>query len=128
MIEIRPRETVVLSKDFEAMVAWYRDVLGFRVVKLFEDGFNYANLETDSGIQLGIGVLQDMGIEPLDRTRNTVILQIEVDDLKAFFAHVEAHGGTVSFGPAFDKKGEFWFGGISDPEGNPLWVVDANCP
>lgn len=30
--------------------------------------------------------------------------------------------------PDFDKGGGFWFGSFSDPEGNPSWVVDKNCP
>lgn len=29
MIEIRPREIVILADDFDLLVGWYRDVLGF---------------------------------------------------------------------------------------------------
>ncbi|MDF1515500.1 MAG: VOC family protein [Anaerolineae bacterium] len=32
MIEIRPRESVIFVTDFDAMVDWYRDVLGFNKV------------------------------------------------------------------------------------------------
>ncbi|MBD3161999.1 MAG: hypothetical protein GF346_06880 [Candidatus Eisenbacteria bacterium] len=128
MIEIHPRETVILANDFQALVAWYRDVLGFRVVKRFEEEFHYCNLETATGIKLGIGVAKEMGVAPEDRSKNTVILQFQVDDVKEFFVHLERNGGVVTFGPSFDKKDEFWYGGFSDPEGNPCWVVDANCP
>ena len=48
-------------------------------------------------------------------------------DVTAFFAHLQASGGVVTFGPSFDKAG-FPFGGFTDPEGNPIWVVDKNCP
>ena len=128
MIEIRPRETVILATDFEALVAWYRDGLGFAITDLFEDDYHYCTLETPSGIKIGIASAAEMEVEPTDRSLNTVVLQFEVDDLKEFFAHLEQVGGAITFGPSFDKNGEFWFGGFSDPEGNPCWVVDKNCP
>ena len=128
VIEIRPRETVVMAADFQALVTWYQDVLGFTVTRLFEDDYHYCNLETPSGIQIGIASAAEMKVEPADRSNNTVVLQIEVDDLAEFFAHLQKHGGTVTFGPSFEKKNEFWFGGFTDPEGNPVWVVDKNCP
>lgn len=128
MIELRPRETVILANDFATLVAWYRDVLAFTVVQLFEEDFHYCNLETSSGINLGIGDMREMGVEPIDRSRNTVVLQFEVDDVHELFAHVQEAGATITNGPSFDKKGEFWFGAFADPEGNPCWVVDKNCP
>ncbi len=128
VIDIRPRETVILATDFRALVAWYRDVLGFAVTDLFEDDYHYCCLETSSGIKIGIASAAEMEVEPADRSKNTVILQLEVDDLAEFFAHLTEAGGTVTFGPSFDKQHEFWFGGFSDPEGNPVWVVDKNCP
>lgn len=127
-MELRPRETVILAEHFSALVAWYRDALGFTVVRLYEDDYHFANLEAPSGIKLGIGDAKEMGVTPADRRSNTVRLQFEVDDVKAFFAHVERSGGSATFGPSFDDKGGFWFGGFSDPEGNPCWVVDKNCP
>ena len=59
MIDVRARETVILAAGFSELVAWYRDVLGFSVVNLFEDGFHYCNLETPSGIKIGIADAQD---------------------------------------------------------------------
>jgi predicted enzyme related to lactoylglutathione lyase len=128
MMEIRPRETVILATDFDALVAWYRDGLGFAVTDLFEDDYHYCTLKTPSGIKIGIADAKEMGVVPVDRSKNTVILQFEVDDLAEFFGHLEQVGGAITFGPSFDKNGEFWFGGFSDPEGNPCWVVDKNCP
>ena len=128
MIDVRPREPVLFAADFSAMVAWYRDVLGFDVVRLYADDYHYCNLESPSGIQLGIADATEMAVEPLDRRRNTVVLQFEVDDVKAFFEHLAARGGSISFGPSLDEKGGFWYGGFADPEGNPSWVVDGNCP
>jgi len=127
-MEIRPRETVILATDFSTLVAWYRDVLGFTVVKLFEDSFHFCNLETPTGIRIGIGSAEEMGVVPVDRGSNTVILQFEVDDVQEFFAHLEQAGASIAGEPMFNKKDGFWFGGFSDPEGNPCWVVDKNCP
>jgi len=127
-MEIRPREAVILAADFPSLVAWYRDVLGFKIVDQFEDGYHYACMETASGIKIGIGVAEEVGVIPAERSTNTVVLQVEVDDIPQFFAHLEAAGGAVTFGPSLDDKGKFWFGGFEDPEGNPWWVVDKDCP
>jgi catechol 2,3-dioxygenase-like lactoylglutathione lyase family enzyme len=70
-MEIRPRETVILADDVETLVAWYRDVLGFKDVQLFEDGYHYAYMETASGIKIGIGSAEEMGVVPVDRSKNT---------------------------------------------------------
>ena len=127
VMEIRPRETVILADDFSALVRWYQDVLGFTVARIFEDDYHYCNLELESGIKIGIADAQQMGVETGDRSCNTVLLQIEVDDVKEFFAHL-GNVGAETHGPSFDQKGGFWFGSFTDPEGNPWWVVDKNCP
>ena len=128
MVEFRPREPVILAVDFPSLVNWYRDVLGFRVVTLFEDNFHYCNLASRSGVTLGIADATEMGVTPVDRSCNTVLLQFEVDDLRDFLSSVERNGGSITFGPSFNEKDDFWFGGFADPEGNPFWVVDAKCP
>ncbi len=127
-MEIRPRETVILAEDYETMVAWYRDILGFKVTTQFEDEFHYCNLVTPSGIAIGIASAEEMGVKPTDRSKNTVLLQFEVDDVKAFFEHLKQSGGVITFGPSHSEKDDFWYGGFNDPEGNPIWVVDKNCP
>jgi predicted enzyme related to lactoylglutathione lyase len=128
MFEIRPREIVILAEDFDRLVAWYRDVLGFDVVRLFEDQFHFCNLETSSGIRLGIGLASEMGVVPGDRQHNTVVFQIEVDDVRGLFEFLEENGATITGGPSFDEQMKFWFGSFADPEGNPVWVVDGDCP
>lgn len=127
-MNLRPRETVILAEDPAALVAWYREVLGFELEASHQEGYHYYNLATESGIRVGIADAEEMGVEPVERDQNTVILQFEVDDVEAFFAHLEKAGGSALFGPNFDEEGEFYFGGFADPEGNPYWVVDKNCP
>ena len=125
---IRPRETVLMADDFGAMIDWYCNVLGFAVTRRVEDDYHYCNLETPSGIQIGIADATEMKIDTSGRANNTVVLQFEVDDAKVFFEHLQGHGAKVTFGPSFDKAHNFWFGGVEDCEGNPIWVVDRNCP
>ena len=128
MQPIRPRESVILADNFEAQVKWYRETLGFKQTDLFEDDYHFANLETESGIKLGIGSAKEMGVEPQDRSKTTILLQFEVDDLAEYFEYLATSGAKILFGPSFEKKGQFWFGGFADPEGNPWWVVDKDCP
>ena len=127
-MRLSPRELVILADDYDAMVSWYVDVLGFRVVKAFSEAYHYSNLETDSGIKIGIAPASEVGVNPGNRESNTVLLQVAVPDVKQFVEKLQAHGVTVAFGPLFDKAGDFWFGAIEDVEGNPIWVVDENCP
>jgi len=126
--EIRGRETVVLADDYDGLVKWYRDVLGFRVIRLFDDGFHYCNLETASGIKVGIALASEMGVTSTDRGAQRVILQFEVDDVREFFATIEGAGGTIVHPATFNEQDRFWFGAIADPEGNQCWVVDSQCP
>ena len=125
---LRPRETVVAATDYEGTVAFYRDVLGFEVTDTFSEGYHHTNLRTASGMKIGITPAAEVGIEPIDREANTVLMQVEVDDVPAFLEHVAAGGGSVQFGPSKSEGAGFWYGAFRDPEGNPIWVVDGTCP
>ena len=124
---LSPRESVILAEDWRALVDWYVGVLGFHADRTFEDKFHYCNLSIGA-MEIGIGSATEMGVAPVDRKKNTVVLQFEVPDVQEFFDYLKEHGGAVTFGPSFDPDGEFYFGGFEDPEGNPFWVVDSNCP
>ncbi len=127
-MELRPRESVIFADNLKRMVTWYQEVLGFKVDRMFDEDYAYCNLENSHGIQIGIADAKQMGIEPGDRKNNSIVLQFEVADVPAFLEHLQEVGGTVAFGPSFDKKSGFWYGGFHDIEGNPFWVVDENCP
>lgn len=127
-MHIRPREVVILAHHPAQLVDWYRDTLGFEIVQQFDEDYHYTYMQTSTGIKIGIGSAAEMGVAAPPRNQNTVLLQFEVDDVPAFFTHLETKGSVVSFGPSFDPKGQFWFGGFTDLEGNPIWVVDRNCP
>ena len=101
MNELRPREAVIFASDFSAMIAWYRDVLGFKAVNLIEEGYHYCNLETSSGIKLGIASAEEMGVELVDRANNSGVLQFEDDDFRAVFTQPEQSGASITGGPTF---------------------------
>ena len=127
-MKLYPRETVIFANDFKKMVNWYQHVLGFQITALHEEDYHYCNLENETGIQIGIADSQEMAVKNHDQKNNSVILQVMVTDVNEFFEFLSQKEGTISFGPSFDKKGGFWYGGFEDVEGNPWWVVDENCP
>jgi predicted enzyme related to lactoylglutathione lyase len=127
-MEVRPREAVIMAENFTKLSAWYKDTFALEAELIEEEEYHYWHLCNSASLQIGIADAKQMGVQPGDRKNNTVVLQVEVDDIKAFFEHLELKGGAVTFGPSFDKRGGFWYGGFSDPEGNLTWVVDKNCP
>ena len=127
-IKILPRETVLLAKNHQLLIDWYINNLNFKIINNNSD-IKYCNLETDSGIKIGIADMEQMGNENYSkRIMNTVILQICTNDLKKLFKRIKNNGGSVLFGPSYDEGDKYWYGSITDIEGNEIWVVDENCP
>ena len=50
-------------------------------------------------------------------------IQIMVSDIQELFERVK-NSGKVLFGPTKEKDGDYVYGGIADPEGNQIWVVE----
>lgn len=119
---------MTLETIFSVLIDWYRDVLGFTVTQFFDYSFHYYNLKTSSRIKISTRTAEEMGAHPTDRVNNTVLLQFEVDNLRGFFAYPEQKQATITGGPSFNEKDEFWFGSFSDPEGNPIGMVDEYRP
>ena len=127
-IKILPRETVLLAKNHQLLIDWYINNLNFKIINNNSD-IKYCNLETDSGIKIGIADMEQMGNENYSkRIMSTVILQIYTNDLKKIFKRIKNNGGSVLFGPSYDEGDKYWYGSITDIEGNEIWVVDENCP
>ena len=127
-IKILPRETVLLAKNHQLLINWYINNLNFKIINNNSD-IKYCNLETDSGIKIGIADMEQMGNENYSkRIMNTVILQICTNDLKKIFKRIKNNGGSVLFGPSYDEGDKYWYGSVTDIEGNEIWVIDENCP
>ena len=119
---VAARELVILARDFDGLVEWYASTLGLAEVARFPE-LPYANLESTAGLRVGIGIApaEAAAIDP------TVIPQIETPDVAALLHRVRERGGSID-GPLTDSARGFSFGSFKDPEGNPWWVVDPNCP
>jgi len=127
-MKIKSREPVILAENFEQLVGWYKDVFDCSIIQLTDKNYHYCILENAFGIRLGIADAKEMGITPENRGNNTFLPQIEVDDVKDFFEEIVRRKGNITFGPSYDAEDGFWYGALSDLEGNPIWVVDKNCP
>ena len=119
---VRPRELVLLARDFNRLVDWYVQTLGFKVLNRIDE-LPYANLETEGGVRLGIGSA------PPDVTTSdaTIVPQLETTDVSGLLLRVRTAGGLVD-GPHRDAAMGFDFGSFKDPEGNIWWVVDEKAP
>ena len=127
-IKILPRETVVVAKNYQSLIDWYVDNLNFKIVYNNLD-IKYCSLATDSGIKIGIADMESLGNENYSkRIQNTVILQIATNDLEILFKKVKNNGGSILFGPLYDEGDKYWYGSVTDIEGNEIWVIDENCP
>ena len=127
-IKILPRETVLVAKNYQSLIDWYVNNLNFKIVYNNLD-IKYCSLATDSGIKIGIADMESLGNESYSkRIMNTVILQIATNDLKKLFKKIKNNGGSILFGPSYDEGDEYWYGSVTDIEGNEIWVIDENCP
>ena len=119
---VRPRELVLLARDFERLADWYVQALGFKVVARFDE-LPYVNLESEGGFRLGIGTAPPEA----PPAESTIVPQIETTDVTALLLGIHGAGGRVD-GPMRDPERGFLFGSFQDPEGNTWWVVDEQCP
>ncbi len=126
-MKLKQIESVIFAENFASLIDCYVAVLGFKVVRRVETDYHYCNLKHEGGAELGIADAKEMSVSPQDRPNNSVVLQFQVPDVKVFLAHISEKGGRAVFGPSYDDKDNFWFGGFNDQEGNPFWVVDDNC-
>lgn len=119
---VRPRELVLLARDFNRLVDWYVQTLGFKVLNRIDE-LPYANLETEGGVHLGIGSAPP-DVAPSD---STIVPQLETTNVNDLLARIRMSGGLVD-GPHRDAALGFDFGSFKDPEGNIWWVVDEKAP
>lgn len=109
------------AKDLHASLAWYRDVLGFTVVRTFErDGTLFA-VSLRAGT-VPILLTQDDGAKGFDRSKGEGIsLQLTTaQDIDALAAQFRARGAVLDAEPA-DARGARVFR-LRDPDGFMLVI------
>jgi predicted enzyme related to lactoylglutathione lyase len=114
---------VVLADDYDVLVKWYVAVFGLEVMSEVDADYRYAELGAGGEYVVGVAVAEEMGHTPTQPRNNTVIIQVEVSDIAVCFDRANEQGGTVLFGPS--EEGELVYGGVADPEGNQIWVVEG---
>lgn len=110
-------------RDLERSVAFYRDVLGFKLL-YSEPGFSYAAFEV-GGMRFAVAASETDGFTgrpPGDRHTGVGLVVTDVDA-----AHAELSSKGVSFPmpPAKQPWGGY-MGIFSDPDGN-LFYLDASA-
>ena len=122
-MDVRFLCTVVLARDYGALVSWYRRTLEMRVRRVVTEGYDWTELERP-GLRIGIAPAQQMGVRLPKPRRNAVVLHLVTKDVKGLLRRAKRQGGTVAFGPSRDAKETFTYGAFLDPEGNQVWVID----
>ena len=116
-------DAVVLAENYKAIIEWYVSVFGLEVVEETEEGYRYTELGAAGELVVGIAVADEMNLKPTIPRNNSVILQVAVSDIHTCFKRVEDTCGEILFGPS--QEGELVYGGVADPEGNQIWVVEG---
>ena len=122
-VDARHLCTVVLAKNYAKLVAWYRKALDMKVKRVVTEGFDWTELKRP-GLVIGFTPAKQMGTKLPAKRANAVILHLVSKDVRGLLARVKRHGAKVPFGPSYDEKGKYWYGGFLDIEGNPVWVID----
>ena len=116
---------VILAKDYDSLVQWYKDTLPFEISKVVSEGYHYTTFKNSGQEILGIADAEEMGVTPPENIENTVIVQIIVSDISGLFSMVQKNGGKILFGPKKDEESDYCYGGFLDIEGNQLWVTES---
>ena len=98
--------------DYDAALAWYRDVLGFEVVYELKD-YGWCELSTPFGFHVGLGQTETV-------TPGTLVPTFGVTDIDAAIAHLRGHGVQVEDWheiPGMVRLSTFY-----DPDGTP-WML-----
>ena len=127
-------EVVLRVRDLDRVEAFYRDVLGFRLLRRWPDeGFSFLTIgEGYGGHATVLGLFEERlgstreghgwdGWEPKSTTLHHFAVTIGLEDYEAAADHLEARG------VAFNRREFAWVGWRSlfmeDPEGNVVELV-----
>lgn len=124
---VRLHNAVLLAEEFDRLRDWWIDVVGLELLEEWTDTYHYAELGRAGRIVVGIADAKEMGTTPATPRANAVVVQLRVDDVRAFLERVAARGAKVLFGPSFEAGEGFWYGGFEDGEGNAVWVVEGGA-
>jgi catechol 2,3-dioxygenase-like lactoylglutathione lyase family enzyme len=105
----------VVSKNPQALAAWYRDVLGISLEPWGGATFRY---DVAGHPDVAVWNAFPEGESYLEPSRRDFMLNFVVDDLDAFLARLESKGVTILKRDDPDPNGKFVW--ILDPEGTKI--------
>jgi catechol 2,3-dioxygenase-like lactoylglutathione lyase family enzyme len=105
----------VVSKNPQALAAWYRDVLGISLEPWGGATFRYDATDHPDVVVWNAFPEGESYLEP---SRRDFMLNFGVDDLDAFLARLEAKGVTILKRDDSDPNGKFAW--ILDPDGTKI--------
>lgn len=122
-MDLKLLNIVVFAEDFGQLVQWYMDALNLEIIYEERGEYSYTELGYDQQIVVGITPAKEMEHVPTKPRNNSAIMQLSVSDIKATFKQIEEQGGSILFGPTFEERNKFYFGGATDTEGNQIWFI-----
>lgn len=111
----------LLSPDPDASKAFYDDVIGWNIGPRPDGEMDYRMIAGPAGDNVG-GVMHLSSQLRENGGRPTWLFYIGVDDVDATVAAITGMGGTIHL-PAFDMPGVGRMAMVSDPQGNPFYVM-----
>lgn len=113
-MDYRVTETMVHTADFDAAIAFYRDVLGWK--QTTNTDWGWATFEIPGGAVLGVLAWSEPDALPAPK------VGLQTDDIEAFVAEMTAKGirtDAIKGQPGSTRCVNFF-----DPDGNAFFVWD----
>ncbi|MFC7529915.1 VOC family protein [Actinoplanes sp. GCM10030250] len=124
MTEFRDASTIVYVEDLNAMLEFYRDLLGFTETYRFPDEGPPVFVALSAGVSLALvtdGQLGSHGLEVRPRAGRQFELCVYTGDVDRAIGELRARDVPVLVEPADQPWGER-MAYVADPEGNPVMV------
>jgi catechol 2,3-dioxygenase-like lactoylglutathione lyase family enzyme len=112
MNQILGATVTIMSTDLDRSIAFYIDTLGFKLLKRY--GEHYAEIDA-SGLLLGL--------HPTVKTimpGTNMSIGFDTTDIELNVAHLKTHGMQLSI----KQDGPIRIAKFTDPDGNPLYLVE----
>jgi len=116
-MKFQSTNVTVMVSDMKKATAFYRDVLGFELVK--EYGGEWADVMAPGGLKLG---LHPGGKLPLKPHSRHLSIGLQVEDLDAAAKALAAKGVKFEEAPA-DRGVRLAY--FTDPDGNPFYLAEV---
>lgn len=123
-MEMKLMNVVVFAEKYKELIKWYEEALGLEVITKEEGVYNYTELGYNMQPIIGITPSKEIEHSPVNPRNNSLVMQLKVSNIETLFSLVKKKKGNILFGPTQDEKYNFQYGGVSDIEGNQIWVVE----